>query len=950
MQKTTVHEVDKRRIPHNDLSNPNEDFDSINDNDRQQSTSATSSPQSDSLRTDCILVYGHNDDSDNDEDSYNSAEPYMSPLERRERFEDYLKSKQHLILQTVESPSTKKTFVKVHTPFKILLKTAEKMRMGLPIEKIEENKNNALEPNKSCWNRFTTSLKRPFRLDESLSKHDPDYYTAIYSSNNPKFEHLFHTLRGSKELYFTPSERSLLTYELLTRAHSDDHGENLAQAPPIGQPKMNTVAGLRKGVRRPGIDRLIAKKAYESYFPLHEPFHSNVRNINDDGLNDREVRLNDRQKLKKYWATMRQCFKFQPLFLIRSYMGEKVAFYFALTGFYNQMLIPPALVGLIIFIYGVASVFTDTPTSDICGSYGQSTYMCPRCDKICPFWKLSESCVYSKISYVFDNTATVVFAILMSLWARWFVEFWKRREAVLRYEWDSINFDSTIEPIRPAYETKAEKMGGERRTNPVTEINEPYIPRIKQIPSFILSVVVVIVTIAIVCVTIFCTIIYRVQMDYLLKNTSVKTYSSIIITITSAIVNLICSLILSLLYYWIAGKITDLELHKYQSKYDNSLIMKIYLFQFVNFYASLFYIAFFKGRSTEYPSNYGEPGKGDFTEQCDPAGCLVELSIQLLIIMIGMQIVSNLWEFIYAMGRTCTRLFRNHGKKYEDEPWEEDYNLYDFNSIVLIDEYLELVIQFGFVTLFAVAFPLAPLFALINNLVELRLDAWKLLTRYKRPIPFKAADIGIWSDIFSGVSYLAVLTNAIVIAWTSEFIPKMAYRILQSTGSSLSGYVDWTLTSISIADYNNTGRMPPDVPGGLTSCRYRDFRSSAAPYSESLIYWNVLAARLAFIIVFEHAVFFIIYIMNWLVPDVPKTIQNKIDHERYIDQRERWTTHETTDEKFKQAAVASEAISKMRRPSNNLPNSTLETKDEFPARQSKQKKHKGIRVSPAHEQ
>jgi hypothetical protein len=43
-------------------------------------------------------------------------------------------------------------------------------------------------------------------------------------------------------------------------------------------------------------------------------------------------------------------------------MGEKVAFYFALSGFYNQMLIPPALVGLIIFIYGAASVFTDQPT------------------------------------------------------------------------------------------------------------------------------------------------------------------------------------------------------------------------------------------------------------------------------------------------------------------------------------------------------------------------------------------------------------------------------------------------------------------------------------------------------------------------------------------------------------------------------------------------------------
>jgi hypothetical protein len=59
---------------------------------------------------------------------------------------------------------------------------------------------------------------------------------------------------------------------------------------------------------------------------------------------------------------MRQFLKFQPLSLIRSYMGEKVAFYFALAGFYNQMLILPAFVGLIIFIYGAASVSTDQPT------------------------------------------------------------------------------------------------------------------------------------------------------------------------------------------------------------------------------------------------------------------------------------------------------------------------------------------------------------------------------------------------------------------------------------------------------------------------------------------------------------------------------------------------------------------------------------------------------------
>ena len=51
-------------------------------------------------------------------------------------------------------------------------------------------------------------------------------------------------------------------------------------------------------------------------------------------------------------------------------------------------------------------------------------------------------------------------------------------------------------------------------------------------------------------------------------------------------------------------------------------------------------------------------------------------------------------------------------------------------------------IQFGFVTIFVAAFPLAPLFALLNNVIEIRSDANKFVTQLQRPMAVRAQDIG----------------------------------------------------------------------------------------------------------------------------------------------------------------------------------------------------------------
>lgn len=58
------------------------------------------------------------------------------------------------------------------------------------------------------------------------------------------------------------------------------------------------------------------------------------------------------------------------------------------------------------------------------------------------------------------------------------------------------------------------------------------------------------------------------------------------------------------------------------------------------------------------------------------------------------------------------------------------------------------VIQYGFVSLFVASFPLAPAFALLNNVIEIRLDAAKFVTEIRRPDAVRCKDIG--TDVTQG--------------------------------------------------------------------------------------------------------------------------------------------------------------------------------------------------------
>ena len=58
---------------------------------------------------------------------------------------------------------------------------------------------------------------------------------------------------------------------------------------------------------------------------------------------------------------------------------------------------------------------------------------------------------------------------------------------------------------------------------------------------------------------------------------------------------------------------------------------------------------------------------------------------------------------------------------------------YDKPGRGLFQDYAEIIVQFGYVTLFVSAFPLAPLLGLLNNYFEIRVDAINCSTSTAAP-------------------------------------------------------------------------------------------------------------------------------------------------------------------------------------------------------------------------
>lgn len=583
--------------------------------------------------------------------------------------------------------------------------------------------------------------------------------------------------------------------------------------------------------------------------------------------------------------------KFQPVDHIKEYFGVKFGLYFAWLGFYTHMLIPASIVGLITFIYGLCTMFSNTLSEDICNKDLNIT-MCPLCDKNCKYWKLDETCTYARITYLFDNPCTIFFACFMSFWATLFLELWKRYSADITHRWGLTGFDLQAEHPRPEYLARLSNTK-RQKVNAVTNITEPYVPFWKvRVPATILSYSVVLLLVTVAIGAVFSVVFYRMSILASQILYSEKDTFALLGSVTAALINLVCIMVLNWFYDWLAMHLTELELLRTQTEFENSLTLKIYLFQFVNYYTSIFYIAFLKGKFVGYPAKYNRIF-GLRQEECAPGGCLMELCIQLGIIMVGKQAMNSILEMVIPlMYKWFNTIKVKTGMGTEDEKavsctqWAEDYKLLDWGPRGLFPEYLEMVLQYGFVTIFVAAFPLAPFFALLNNVLEMRLDAKKFLKFYRRPVPSRVKSIGVWFRIMDIIARMSVVTNAFIIAFTSNFIPRLVYMMTVNKDHTDVGFLEHSLAYFNTSHFDER-TAPSNTSMDVDVCRYAEYRYNhtmpeGLRYKRPVIYWHILAARLAFVVVYQNVVSMVMTTVQWCIPDMSRQLRDEIRREAYL--------------------------------------------------------------------
>ncbi|XP_013202095.1 anoctamin-10 isoform X1 [Microtus ochrogaster] len=427
------------------------------------------------------------------------------------------------------------------------------------------------------------------------------------------------------------------------------------------------------------------------------PGKSLMRRLLTSGIVTQVFPLHDNEALKKLedsWYT-RFALKYQPIDSIRGYFGETIALYFGFLEYFTFALIPMAVIGLPYYLF---------------------------------VWE--------------DYDKYVIFASFNLIWSTVILEVWKRGCANMTYRWGTLVMKRQFEEPRPGFH-------GVLGINSVTGREEPLYSSYKR------QLRIYLVSLPFVCLCLYFSLyvmmIYFDMEDWVLSlhKDNESVWTSLLLYVPSIVYAIVIE-IMNRLYRYAAEFLTSWENHRLESAYQNHLVLKVLVFNFLNCFASLFYIAFVLK---------------------DMKLLRQSLATLLITSQILNQAVESLLPY-WLQRKHCAAV----KKKVQALKVDVDTTLYE--QVLLekemgtylgtFDDYLELFLQFGYVSLFSCVYPLAAAFAVLNNFTEVNSDALKMCRVFKRPFAEPSASIGVWQLAFETMSVISVVTNCALIGMSPQ--------------------------------------------------------------------------------------------------------------------------------------------------------------------------------------
>ncbi|XP_054708647.1 anoctamin-10-like [Uloborus diversus] len=399
------------------------------------------------------------------------------------------------------------------------------------------------------------------------------------------------------------------------------------------------------------------------------------------------------ETLKKNWS-----FTKVPIGDVRNYFGEAVAFYFTFICFYTWALLPPAFVGMLQTVISF----------DISRSH-------------------------------------VPFAIFKMIWLTLFLEYWKRKSNELAYTWCTLRL-VTIPKLHPTF------RGRYMEIDPVTKLYVPVYPAYRR-HFKVYCISLPLVTMCLLFAVVIMFIYFQIE-KYVINTYDDGSLFGYILTQVPGIVYAIIVYVMNVIYAYIANILTEWENHKTQDSFDNHRIVKLLLFEFVNNFIAMGYIAFYEQD-------------------------LNMLKWQIAVMMVVNQLFNQFQEAILPY------LLQKYQKKWKEEDTAdlfprikeilEQRKMWTYEGTY--DDYLEVFTQFGYVFLFSSVFPLAAALAVLNNIIEMWTDGLKLCYSYQRPQARPVKGIGVWQLAFEVLGLLAVMSNCALITMSPiirSYAPEMS--------------------------------------------------------------------------------------------------------------------------------------------------------------------------------